>query len=219
MTCSKTANSNGELTIEILEEVILPGIGVSEGKIGDVLVDDFRGHSRDIVNEFTMIFKSENENKDDAKKYSLCAFEIMRGGVIPKAQPIDAFVGNVCKGNYRDHYDIYMRSALLNMKGQPIPPSRQLCAEWVVQAWNKIPKELIQKSWDVCGYKSINELQNREISINNIVTEFNVAQMVQIMESAGGSDTIPSLDDPDNDIHDPDTDEEHMEGIRDIISK
>ena len=51
MTCSKTENSNGELAIEILREVIFPGIGIFEGKIGGVLVDEFKGNSRDIVNE------------------------------------------------------------------------------------------------------------------------------------------------------------------------
>ena len=37
MTCSKIANSNGELTNEILREVIFTGIGIFEGKRGYVL--------------------------------------------------------------------------------------------------------------------------------------------------------------------------------------
>ena len=57
MTCSKTVNSNGELTIEILREVIFPGIVIFEVKRGGVLVDDFKGHSRYIVKEDTRSFK------------------------------------------------------------------------------------------------------------------------------------------------------------------
>ena len=72
MTCSKPANSNGELTIEILREFISPGIGIFEGKRGGVLVDDFKGHSRDIVKEYTISFKSGNDNVPDFHRYNLC---------------------------------------------------------------------------------------------------------------------------------------------------
>ena len=65
ITCSKTENSNGELTIEILREVIFPVIVTFEGKIGGVLVDDFKGHIRDILKEYTKSFKSGNDNVPD----------------------------------------------------------------------------------------------------------------------------------------------------------
>ena len=39
-------------------------------------------------------------------------------------------------------------------------PSRQLCAQWVVDAWDKIPESLIRKAWDLCGYKKVSELNN-----------------------------------------------------------
>ena len=45
LVVSKTANSNGELPIDMIEKVILPIVGIFEGKRGGVLVDDFRGHS------------------------------------------------------------------------------------------------------------------------------------------------------------------------------
>ena len=138
---------------------IFPGIGIDKGKMGGVLVDDFRGHSRDIVKEFTMSFKSEIVNEEEGEKYNLCTFEVMTGGITPKAQPIDAFIGKVFKGHYRDRYDMYMLSAPLNQKGQPMPPSRQLCAAWTEEVWNEISERLIQKSWEVWGYKSIDDLQ------------------------------------------------------------
>ena len=45
----KKENSNKELTIEILWEVIFPGILIFEENIGGVLVDEFKVYSRDIV--------------------------------------------------------------------------------------------------------------------------------------------------------------------------
>ena len=42
--------------------------------------------------------------------------------------------------------------------------------------------------------------------------------MVQIIESARGLDVIPELDDPENEIGDPDT-EENTEGAWDITSE
>ena len=133
MICNKTANSNGDLTIEILKEVIFPEIGIYEGNMGGVLVDDFKGHSKDIVKDFTTSFKSEDMN-ENRERYNLCGFEIISGGITPNAQPIDAFIGKVFKGHYRDYYDMYMLSAPLNNIQHPIAPSRQLCTEWVVQA-------------------------------------------------------------------------------------
>ena len=70
-----------------------------------------------------MSFKSEIVNEEEGEKYNLCTFEIMTGGITPKAQPIDEFIGKFFKGHYRDRYDMYMLSAPLNQKGQPISPS------------------------------------------------------------------------------------------------
>lgn len=108
---------------------------------------------------------------------------------------------------------MYMLSAPMNTKGQPIAPSCQLCVECVVHTRNRISKQLMQKSWEVYGYKSINDLQKTESFLNNSITVSNRTKIVQIMKSAGGSDTIPSLDGPENEIHDPDIEEEHMDGI------
>ena len=201
LTCSKTANSNGELTVKILEEVILPGIEVEEGGIhrGCVLVDDFKGHSKDIVKEYVHSLRSSNNDGNDDSEYDLVAFEIMSGGITPKAQPIDAFIGKVFKGNYRDLYDNYMLSAPLNERGQPIAPTRQMCATWVVQAWSDIPEELIRKSWEVCGYKSISDLNNVEGSANTVI-EYNQNMIVEIMEAAGGQQAVHHILNSENDV-------------------
>ena len=81
----------------------------------------------------------------------------MSGGITPKAQSLDAFLGKVFKGLYKYHYDYYMISVPSNDRVQPIAPTRQICAKWVVKAWNKVSEELVRKSWEVYGYKNIDD--------------------------------------------------------------
>ena len=82
----------------------------------------------------------------------------MTGGITPKPQPLYAFLGKVFKVLYRDYYDYYMLSVPSNYRGHPISPTRQICATWVVKAWNKVPEELLRKYWEVCGDKNIDYL-------------------------------------------------------------
>ena len=89
----------------------------------------------------------------------------MGGGITPKAQPLDALVNKIFKGFYRDNYDEYILSAPVNEKtGHPIPPSRQLMACWIVDAWGKVPCSLVTRSWIVCGYPSYTDLH---VNIND----------------------------------------------------
>eukprot|EP00957_Ditylum_brightwellii_P081790 6222622-Ditylum_brightwellii.AAC.1 len=71
----------------------------------------------------------------------------MGHGITPVAQPIDRFIGKIFKGMYREYHDSYMLSAPENDKGQPMPSSRQLCAQWVVKVWEAISEESIEKAW------------------------------------------------------------------------
>ena len=87
-----------------------------------------------------------------------------------------------------------------------------------MKEWNKVPEELARNSWEVCGYKNIDDLQNLEGSINQNIAEFDRARIVQIMESVGGPEAITSLDDPENDIDDPET-KDPPESTWDITTK
>ena len=64
-----------------------------------MLVDDFKGNSTDDVKNYVKSFKRDG---DKDVSYDLCSFIIMSGGITPKYQPIDAFVGKVFKGNLRE---------------------------------------------------------------------------------------------------------------------
>ena len=124
---SKTANSNEHLTNLILKKVILPGMGMekdgtSEHQIG-VLWDEFRGHLSKLVKEFCIV-----------------------------AQSLDKVINKVFKAYFRDLYDQYILTTPLGKSGNPTPPSRQLLSTWVVEAWEKIPEELVNKSWTAYGH-------------------------------------------------------------------
>ena len=77
---------------------------------------------------------------------------------------------------------------------------------------------MVRKSWELCGYKNIDDLQNVEGSINQSIAEFDRARIVQIMEYDGGPEAITSLYDTENDIDDTYT-EYPPEGTWDITAK
>ena len=64
---------------------------------------------------------------------------------------------------------------------------------------------MVRKSWEVCGYKNIDDLQNVEGSINHRIAEFDISRIVQIMESSGGPKDITSIDYTENEIDYTDT--------------
>ena len=132
----------------LFSHFIFPAIVVHNGFCGGVLVDDFKGHSRDVVKDFVGQFKSSRsgaEPSDEDISYPLCAFKKMAGGVTPKAQPIDVIVGKeVFKGYYRELYDLYMLDAPVSSKGYPIAPSWHLCSgvhrhgrRWYLKNWSE----------------------------------------------------------------------------------
>ena len=75
---------------------------------------------------------------------------MMDGGITPKSQPLDILINKVFKGFFRDLFKEWSLNAPTNPKtGHPLAPSRQLLAQWIVKAWAKVPKEPVQKSWEV----------------------------------------------------------------------
>ena len=124
MAISETANSSGELTVQILNEVILPGIGVVDedgndnGNAGAIVVDDFRGHGRDVV-------------KARVAELPRLSFNIMAGGITPVAQALDILVNKPFKAKYRDLYDEYLFTAPEHPEtGNPIPSWNAFSVSW-----------------------------------------------------------------------------------------
>ena len=85
------------------------------------------------------------------------------GGITPKAQPIEVLINKVSNRLFRDLFEEWSLNAPTNPNtGHPLAPSCQLLAQWIVKAWDKVPKEPLRKLWEVCGYKSTEDLSNEE---------------------------------------------------------
>ena len=91
-------------------------------------MDDFRGHSDRKVKERTLQLKGTFK------------WEIIAGGITPKAQPLDVMIKKIWKGFFHDIFEEWSLNAPMNPKtGNPVAPSPQLLAQWVVVAWGKNP--------------------------------------------------------------------------------
>ena len=188
ITVSPTANSSGELTLEYLDEVYFPEVGAVEGELTDrsgLLLDAFRGHYA-------------QEVKDVTEPNKLLDWLMMDGGITPKAQPLDVLINKIFKGFFRDLFEEWALTAPVNKKtGHPLAPSRQLLAQWVVQAWEKVPEELIRKAWVVSGYKDVEKLQDAATSQE--LVEYSNEELGTIVENIAGDDAMDAWQDDAND--------------------
>ena len=169
LTCNDTANSNFNFTKEILENIIFKELGVFDGNRATILVDDFKGHSHSDVKDYVTSFKSGTNNDHAEDRYNLVDFLIMAGGITPKGQPIDMIIGKILKGYFRDFYDDHMLICPVNSRGHPITPSRQLCATWVVDAWEQVSPKIIQKAWQLANYKSLEDIERENCSSEIVI--------------------------------------------------
>ena len=97
----------------------------------------------------------------------------MDGGITPKAQPLDIPINNFFKGFCRALFVEWSLNAPTNPKtGHPLALSRQLLAQWIFKAWAKVPKEPVRELWEVCGYKSTEDLNNEEETASVVVINY-----------------------------------------------
>eukprot|EP00957_Ditylum_brightwellii_P024333 1835324-Ditylum_brightwellii.AAC.1 len=121
----------------------------------------------------------------------------MAGGITLKAQPLDVLVNKVFKDHFRDLFQQWSLAAPTNDKGHPKAPSCQLLVTWAMEAWEKVPKELVQRSWAVCHYKSTEEIANGNTSSSAVVA-YDEAKLGQIVEQVAGTDALTLYNDPEN---------------------
>lgn len=187
ITVSATANSNGPLTIDWMHNVLMPELGDEDVEFTErtgVLCDAFKGHYADEVKEHN----AKHENLE---------WLMMDGGITPKCQPLDVLVNKVFKGFFRDLFEQWSLSAPLQDSGHPYAPSCQLLAQWVVAAWKKVPEELVRRSWEVSGYRSVEELE-REVAAAALV-EYSRQDLGAFVERIAGREGIDAWIDDAND--------------------
>ena len=124
----------------------------------------------------------------------------MDGGITPKAQPLEVINNKVFKGLFHDLFKIWLLNAPTNPNtGHLLAPSCQLLAPWIVKAWAKVPKELVRKSWEVCGYKSTEDLSNEEDMASVAVINYSQEQLGTMMDNISVDDAIMAWIDEAND--------------------
>ena len=127
MTVTKTANANWEMTIDILDQVLLPKIDAGPGAI---LSDNFKGHST-------------KQGKEKIKQHQFLSWIIMGGGLTPVAQPLDKVVNKIFKGFFHDYYDKHVFTAPLHPKTNHPIASSHSC---YVSGWLD-PRKRLHLSW------------------------------------------------------------------------
>ena len=91
-------------------------------------------------------------------------------------------------------------NALTNPKtGHPLAPSCQLHTQWIVKAWEKVPKEPVRKSWEVCGYKSTEDLSKEAETASVAVINYSQEQLGTMIENIAGDDARMAWIDEAND--------------------
>src|SRR5210317_299623 len=191
ITVASKACSNHLLTNVYLKKVILPAAGYDketgecENKVG-VLWDDFKSHSTAQVKTF-------------CESLDFLSVDILPGGLTPCGQPLDKVINKVFKGYFRDMYDQYILRAPVNDKGTPLPPSRQQLATWVVEAWDKIPEEMVRKSWTSCGYTPEGEIS---FSGRGQIVPWTKDEVRAMVKEYCGQDAADFLLDEENDNED-----------------
>ena len=82
----------------------------------------------------------------------------------------------------------YMLDAPENDKGHPLPPSRQLCTQWVVKAWDCVSEALVRNAWNICGYKSMDDPSHISSSENNSIVRLHKSEVATLIEKIAGPD-------------------------------
>ena len=114
---------------------------------------------------------------------------MMDGGITPKAQPLDMLIKKVFKGFLRYLFGELSLNAPTNPKtGHPLDPSRKLLAQWIVKAWDKVPKEPVWELWEVCGYKSTEDLSNEDDTASVTVINYSQEQLGTMIDNISGDD-------------------------------
>jgi transposase-like protein len=141
VACSPNAWMNEELTIDWLNRV-WGSLAFSKRML---VWDSFRCHV------------SENIKEHVKRKNTVMA--VVPGGCTKLLQPLDVCVNKPFKDLFRQQYDEWFRKGEFELTrgGNMKAPSYKLQIEWIVLAWNKVSKDVVVRSFEVCGITTSNK--------------------------------------------------------------
>ena len=91
---------------------------------------------------------------------------VIPGGLTSMLQPLDVFLNKPFKDRVRRLWNEWISSGdvKLTKGGNMMKPNITLCCQWVRQAWNDIPAEMVKKSFLKCGISNaMNESEDDAI--------------------------------------------------------
>ena len=94
--------------------------------------------------------------KDELKRYNT-VMSVIPGGCTKYLQPLDVCINKPFKAFFRQLYDDWLRKGEFDYTsgGRIKVPSHKQQILWIVQAWKKVSKDVIN-SFDVCGITTNN---------------------------------------------------------------
>lgn len=139
----ENAWNTAQLTRTWFDKIWYKHVGTNQNLL---VWDEFKGH---VQCEFT--------RKDD-----LTHRVLVPPSCTPIVQPLDVSINKAYKQHFRAIHDRWRLSQTSFER-----PTKQMVANWVVAAWNRVPKELVEKSFKVCGISNnLNGLEESSVSIN-----------------------------------------------------
>ena len=144
--------------------------------------------------------------KHEVNKVTNADICMIPGGLTSLVQPADVSWNKPFKDAYRNLYDHWMANGEKSYtpSGNLRAPSKILCLQWVRRAWESVTKEVVCKSFKMCGI-SVNSDGSKDVEIHCIksgnVAEDATAEIAR-QTAALSSSMLADDSDPFADIED-----------------